>query len=193
MDERKERTATPGFLDRIASHRSPARVRLNARMRKVMSLYLPTANDTLLNREIDWLLDTISHELLADEGLRGTTGPNRGGRALIVIGEAGAGKSRALKRMFETRPEFEGFGEPGCPVLSVVAPSPFTLSALGNEIAQKLGYFSRRNLRQSEVWPLIRGLMQEWGVRILHIDEAQHGDQISNSHVAQEIESTMSG
>ena len=115
----------------------------------------------------------------------------RGGRALLVTGAAGAGKSRALAHAFATRPELEGFGQPGSPLLSVVAPSPFTLGALGNEIAGRLGYVSRRAMRQNEVWPLVRGLMREARVRILHIDEAQHGDQIANRVVAQEIENTL--
>ena len=190
MTDTKDEGHPQDFLARILANRSPERRSVLERMEKVRSIYLPTAHDRRLSTEFDWLLDTMAHEL-GGESARSPHGFIRGGRALLVTGAAGAGKSRALAHAFATRPEFEGFGKHGSPLLSVVAPSPFTLGALGNEIAGRLGYVTRRALRQNEVWPLVRGLMREARVRILHIDEAQHGDQIANRLVAQEIENTL--
>jgi hypothetical protein len=181
------------FLGRIVSNQSNKRRVTNEAVGRVLAAYLPTVYEKLLNEQIDWLLDSMLLELGEQPGIAPTNGMVRGGRALVVTGKAGAGKSRALARAFATRPEFEGFGTPGswCPLLSVVAPSPFTLGALGNEIARKLGYHGHREIQHSKVWPVVRGLMAECGVRILHIDEAQHGDEIRSDVMAQEVENTF--
>jgi hypothetical protein len=181
------------FLGRIVSNQSDKRRATNEAVGRVLAAYLPTIYDKDLNEQIDWLLDSMLLELGEQPGVAPTNGMVRGGRALVVTGKAGAGKSRALAHNFASRPEFEGFGTPGgwCPLLSVVAPSPFTLGALGNEIARKLGYHGQREIQHSKVWPVVRGLMAECGVRILHIDEAQHGDEIKSETMAQEVENTF--
>ncbi|MFB9985007.1 ATP-binding protein [Mesorhizobium kowhaii] len=181
------------FLNRIVSHQTDKRRSVNQALGQVLSAYLPTIYDQQLNEQIDWLLDSMLLELGQQPGVARPQGQVRGGRALVVTGQAGAGKSRALSHTFANRPEFEGFGMPGewCPLLSVVAPSPFTLGALGNEIARKLGYHGRREIQHSKVWPVVRELMAEFGVRILHIDEAQHGDEIRSDTMAQEVENTF--
>lgn len=181
------------FLNRIVSNQTAKRRATNEAVGRVLAAYLPTVYDEQLNEEINWLLDSMLLELGEQPGVPPAKGMVRGGRALIVTGQAGAGKSRALAHTFANRPEFEGFGTPGgwCPLLSVVAPSPFTLGALGNEIARKLGYHGQREIQHSKVWPVVRGLMAECGVRILHIDEAQHGDEIKSDTMAQEVENTF--
>ncbi|MHC2797714.1 hypothetical protein ACVINZ_006726 [Mesorhizobium jarvisii] len=191
-------TSGPGgrsaaFLNRIVSNQTDKRRTVNEAVGRVLSAYLPTVYDEQLREQIDWLLDSMLLELGEQPGVAAAEGMVRGGRALVVTGQAGAGKSRALAHAFASRPEFEGFGKPGewCPLLSVVAPSPFTLGALGNEIARKLGYHGRREIQHSKVWPVVRELMAECGVRILHIDEAQHGDEIKSDTMAQEVENTL--
>lgn len=181
------------FLNRIVSNQTDKRRVVNESMGRVLSAYLPTVYDDQLQEQIDWLLDTMLLELGEQPGVAPAEGMVRGGRALVVTGQAGAGKSRALGHAFANRPEFAGFGKPGewCPLLSVVAPSPFTLGALGNEIARKLGYHGRREIPHSKVWPVVRELMAECGVRVLHIDEAQHGDEIKDPSVAEVVENTF--
>jgi len=175
------------------SNQTDKRREVNEALGRVFAAYLPTAYDRRLMEEIDWLLDSMVRELGGQPRVVTPEGMIRGGRALLVTGKAGAGKSRALAHAFATRPEFEGFGKPGewCPLLSVVAPSPFTLGALGNEIARKLGYRGQREIPHSKVWPFVRELMAECGVRILHIDEAQHGDEIQSEKMAKEVENTL--
>lgn len=184
---------TAAFFGRIQAHQSKERRSTNEIMGNVLATYLPTAHDRKLNDQIDWLFDTMLLELGQQPGIAAPAGQIRGGRALVVVGEAGAGKSRAISHALLTRPEFEGFGKKGewSPVVSVVAPSPFTLGALGNEIVRKLGYQGQREIKHSKVWPLVRKLMEECGIRILHIDEAQHGDEITNPVMFQEVENTF--
>lgn len=183
---------TGAFLSKIRSNRSDLRRSASEMLAAVQRVYLPTQHDEELNLEFDRLLDSIERELTRQAAGDRRQSPLRGGRVLIVTGQPGAGKTRALSEIFATRPEFEGFGQEGirCPLLSVVAPSPFTLKALGNEIVRALGYRSKREIPEGEVWPMIRLLFREYGIRILHIDEAQHGDQV-NWVVAQVVENTL--
>ncbi|NGO51058.1 ATP-binding protein [Allomesorhizobium camelthorni] len=191
MNPQPMNSKSAAFFQRILANQSDKRRSVNEAMGKVLSVYLPTIYEEQLNEQIDWLLDSMLIELGQQPGVPALESQVRGGRVLIVTGKAGAGKSRALAHAFVTRPEFEGFGKPGCELLSVVAPSPFTLGALGNEIARKLGYHGRREIQHSKVWPVVRELMKESGVRILHIDEAQHGDEINSDKAAQEMENTL--
>ncbi|WP_294641253.1 ATP-binding protein [uncultured Aureimonas sp.] len=180
------------FLASIDDNQTAERKTLFDAMQRVRSVVLSTEYDELLNTEIQVLLDSIKMEH-ALASMRQRRSSKRAGRVLIVTGEAGAGKSHALMNAFESRPEFENFGVVGeaCPLLSVVAPSPFTLKALGNEIVRKIGYLGERDIPEGEVWPMIRILMKELQIFIIHIDEAQHGDQISNHAVHQAVENTL--
>lgn len=196
MTERTPRNAaerSAAFLQRVLANQSDARRSANEVMGMVLATYLPTAYDRELDKQIDWLLDSILLETGKQPNVPTPVGQVRGGRALVVVGAAGAGKSRAVSQMLRTRPDFDGFGKDGewSPILSVVAPSPFTLGALGNEIVRKLGYVGRREIQHTKVWPIVRELMAETGIRILHIDEAQHGDEIVNPAMFQEVENTF--
>lgn len=188
-----ERMKDDAFFQRILAHQSDKRRMVGETMGRVLSVYLPTEFAVQVNQEIDWLLDSMLVELGRQPGVPVPDGTIRGGRALVVVGEAGAGKSRILRQTFLTRPEFRASttDEESSSLLSVVAPSPFTLGALGNEIVRRLGYHGRREIKHSQVWPVVRALMKEKAIRILHIDEGQHGDEISSTPMMQEMENTL--
>lgn len=181
------------FALRILKYQSDNRRKMNEALGKVFSAHLPTIHDRQLNEQIDWMLDSILLELGQQPGVDAPGAQLRGGRMLLVTGRAGAGKSCSLMHAFRTRPEFEGFGQEGvdCPILSVVAPSPFTLAALGNAIIQALGFEGPGAIKHTQVWPKVREMMAECGVRILHIDEAQHGDEIRSDVMTQEVGNTL--
>lgn len=181
------------FIERILANQSESRRAANESLGRVFSEHLPTAYDKELNEQIDWMLDSILRELGYQSGVEASRAQMRGGRMLLVTGRAGAGKSCSLMHAFQTRDEFAGFGEEGSnsPVLSVVAPSPFTLAALGNVIIKKLGFHGDKEVKHTRVWSVVRDLMAECGVRILHIDEAQHGDEIQSAVMTQEVGNTL--
>lgn len=181
------------FRKRIKANQTPLRRSVSETMASVQRVYVPTKHDKRLSDELDRLFDSIDRELdLQEEGAMDPD-PLRGGRVLVVTGEAGAGKTRALWKAFSKRPELEGLAEEGgaeCSMLSIVAPSPFSLATLGNEIVRRLGYFSTRDIAEAKVWVMVRLLLKEHGIRILHIDEAQHGDQV-NRAVAMKVEESF--
>jgi len=181
------------FFRRILANQSEARRRVNEAMARVLSAYVPTRFTRLVDEQLDWLFDTMTLELGRQPGVPHPEEAVRGGRAFVLVGEAGAGKSRTLRHAFRTRPEFSGSEEGihASSLLSVVAPSPFTMGALGNEIVRKLGYATNRDIPHSKVWPFVRSLIKEQQIRIIHIDEGQHGDELASAGLLQEMENTL--
>lgn len=97
------------------------------------------------------------------------------GVILVVTGETGAGKSRALQRIF--RSYHNALGDT---IVSVTAPSPCTLMQLGRKLLPELGYPIQRDKKEHLIWEDVRRRLDEGGKRVLHIDEMQHLPQSSN-------------
>lgn len=183
--------ASPSILDRIKKNQTVERRSISEVLARIFSTHIPTAYERDLNAQLDWIFDTMVVELDKDD--YAPTSQLRGGRALVLPGAAGVGKSWTIRYVFANRPELAWDSSKGedPAFLSVVAPSPFTLGALGNEVVRRLGYGGSREIQHSKVWPLVRELMAEKGIRILHIDEAQHGDEIVGAAEAQVVENTF--
>src|SRR3546814_10287572 len=115
----------------------------------VCSSDLKTDQDDVLSKELDRLLDGAIRRGEARPA-SGAAGRLDEGRALVVMGEAGAGKSRALKRQFRNRKEFQNLHEINGdgPLVSISAPSPCTLKQLGLSLLRGLGYETRSEERR---------------------------------------------
>ena len=122
-------------------------------MAAVLSAYVGTPRDKVLDAELDNLIDAF---LLAQDAAQGDAtrrvGRLREGRVLTVIGGSGTGKSRTLDRHFLKREEFAGYGDRNADsiLVSVTAPSPCTLRLLGMSVLAALGYETARELKRSE-------------------------------------------
>lgn len=165
-------------------------------MMNVLSAYFTTPRDRLLEAELDNLIDAF---LLSQDALEGDAnrrvGRLREGRALTVMGESGAGKSRSLDRLFLKRAEFAGYGDPNGDgmLISVTAPSPCTLRLLGMSVLAALGYETARELKENVVWDLVHHQLELRGVRFLHIDELQHVLQSRNQLEITKVQDTLKG
>ncbi|KTQ98342.1 hypothetical protein NS226_01505 [Aureimonas ureilytica] len=162
-------------------------------MTAMRSIHIPTANDLALKAAVDSMLDSIVVEVGQQHEGAAANAAFRGGYAVLIVAPAGAGKTQALRRMLAERPEFKPREDGSRPIHSTVAPSPFTLSTLGNKLARELGYQTNRVIREAQVWPLVHSLLADRGVRIVHIDEAQHADQMRDMTSIQKVESTLKG
>ena len=97
------------------------------------------------------------------------------GIILVVTGETGAGKSRALQKIFRSYHNVLGDM-----IVSVTAPSPCTLMQLGRTLLPELGYPIQRDKKEHLIWEDVRRRLDEGGKRVLHIDEMQHLPQSAN-------------
>ncbi|WP_024588087.1 TniB family NTP-binding protein [Aliihoeflea sp. 2WW] len=115
------------------------------------------------------------------------------GRMLALLGASGAGKTRALERIFARTVEFGDWQDidADSPLISIKAPSPCTLKQLGIEVLRALGYPIRRDLKEYVVWELVRERLQLRKVRYVHIDELQHVAKKGYVKEAQKVRDTI--
>lgn len=186
--------STEDAISRMRRLQSERRARGGGVMAGVLSAYITTPRDKILEAELDGLIDSF---LLAqdatEEGLSRQVGRLREGRALTVTGQSGAGKTRTLERHFLKREEFAGYGDRDADsiLISVSTPSPCTLRLLGLEVLAALGYETSRKLEENVVWDMVQHHMALRGVRFLHIDELQHVLQTRNPIEIGKVQDTL--
>ena len=99
------------------------------------------------------------------------------GKAVLIIGPSGSGKSHALAQ-FRALSEFEPIVTDEAtmqPLVYVVAPSPCTLLALGHVIYTAMtGKELNANQRLHAVWRMVKAQLRGRRVSILVIDEMHH-------------------
>lgn len=180
-------------VSRMRRLRSRQRESVSGTMTKLHSAYFGTERDKLLDEETSILIDAFLEADAAEDHRR--VGRLREGRALAVTGESGAGKSRALERLFLKREEFTDYGrkESDCPLVSVTAPSPCTLRLLGESILKAIGYPVERRLDENVAWDLVRKNLALRRVRFLHLDELQHVFQSRNTLEIGKVQDTLKG
>lgn len=178
-------------FSRMRRLRSQQRADVSGAMTPLLSAYFGTERDKILDDELSLLIDSFLEAEAVEDSRR--VGRLREGRALTVTGVSGAGKSRALERLFMKRDEFLGYGkkESDCPLVSVITPSPCTLRLLGEEILKAVGYPVERTLKENVVWGLVHQNLALRRVRFLHIDELQHVVQSRNSVEVGKVQDTL--
>ncbi|MFN3132430.1 ATP-binding protein [Roseibium sp.] len=169
--------------------RSPEIAALQAMLKQT---YYPHArNQTLLDQLNNLLDDFEDYDEIATKLGLSRVGQLNEGRAVVVVGESGTGKSRSLERAFAdlgmTNPTDKTF------VLSIQAPSPCNLKQLGIKILEALGYWIQRDLQENVVWRLVPDQLALRNIRFLHIDEMQHLTQLNNPVEALKVCDTLKG
>ena len=160
-------------------------------MRRVLRAYAKHERDTELADEVEKLIKTSERAFFhGDPATR--VGRLAEGRILAVIGQPGAGKTRALERIFYQREEFWKIADiEDRTLISVKAPSPCTLKQLGNSLLKALGYPTVRDLKENIVWQMVRERLQTHGVRYVHIDELQHAVEYATDGELQKVRNTL--
>ncbi|MGO4389077.1 ATP-binding protein [Microvirga sp. 2YAF29] len=181
-------------IARMRRLQSERRARSSAVMAGVLSAYITTPRDKILEAELDGLIDSfLLAQQAVDDGLPRQVGRLREGRALTLTGQSGAGKTRTLERHFLKREEFNGYGDRNadCILVSVSTPSPCTLRLLGMEVLAALGYETSRRLEENVVWDMVQSQLALRQVRFLHIDELQHVLQTRNPVEIGKVQDTL--
>lgn len=150
--------------------------------------YITSGRDKQLAGQFDRLLDGAMVSRPSVPGKRFE------GRALVIVGESGAGKSHAIRYLFEKRPSLAQYdSEMGkmMPLVSVIAPSPCTLKQLAFEILDAVGYPTNRNIQENVAWRIVKQQLKLRRCLILHVDEAQHAVHFSNPAEQQKLADTL--
>lgn len=144
-------------------------------LQELEKIYVPFPRDVTIKTELKHLV-RISERCAANLENAAAAGRLTEGRALLLTGPSGTGKTRCLKNHFESVGLQLDHSEPTAPqtLISITCPTPFTLRQLGNDILAELNFVTSRILRENEVWALVRTHLKKRGVRFLHLDEFQH-------------------
>lgn len=179
-------------LDRMRRLQSPHRASVSQMVAQLHSAYVGTGRDLLIEKRVEELIDHCIR--VQDARAEGTAvGRLAEGRPLLVLGESGSGKTRSLLRIFKKRADFEGYGDRNsdCPLVSIDVPSPCSMRMLGVMLARALGYVSNRNHKETEIWDIVRTLLQRRGVYFVHFDEVGHVLQCNNPVEIQKVRNTF--
>ncbi|GJE44146.1 ATP-binding protein [Methylobacterium soli] len=114
-------------------------------------------------------------------------------RALLVLGETGAGKSWTLRRFFAEHPSFPGYGrlKSDCPLITVSVKPPCTFLALGRQVAARTGYPIEGKLEAHAIWDRVYQRLQFRGIFGVHFDELHNFVRTANKNDRQEVQNII--
>jgi hypothetical protein len=147
----------------------------------------------LLARHLETDRDTLVRERV-DELTKRQTSKNRiEAHGLVAVGESGAGKSHTFDRIFRSHPAFPGYGEPGCPLVTIIVPAPCTMMQLGRVGCARVGYPIKGEKKLHRVWEIFREHLELAGVKYIHFDEIQNIMETANEKEAKAIRNILKG
>jgi hypothetical protein len=162
-------------------------------MERVRAAYIRSNRDTALALGLKFL--TERQVTRADPNAPAGIKNRREGRALLVPGDTGAGKTTTLLRLLGRHPAFPGYGVKGsnCQLVTVSVRSPCGLKQLGRQLLDKLGYPLVADRTKDEVWEIVRAKIQVSGVRVIHFDEIQNIATAIGKDEAVNLRNTLKG
>ena len=178
-------------IDDDNEHAAERQRRLQSLKKELRRTFLSQPRDRALADELNEL---ISDEQLVAEAMDNDLGGRLvEGRALVILGESGAGKSRSIHRALSDR--FGNYQVANAPtrLISITAPSPCTLKQLGASVLRATGYETKRDLKENVVWAMVRRRLKDLNIRFLHIDELQHAVQMKSDGEIQKVRDTLKG
>lgn len=151
----------------------------DAIMEKVRAFHLTTRRDSELAERLDLMFNRNKNKKPGATKIEA--------RAVILVGETGAGKTRAIKRYLKKR--FPDYGKPGCVIVSIKVRAPCTLASLGRLVLKAIGYplNPSKSCTADVIWDLVDNHLEISPVRYLHFDEMQTVTRSANASEAFKI------
>ncbi|MGV2103875.1 ATP-binding protein [Rhizobium sp. 21-4511-3d] len=144
-------------------------------MADVEAYYRITDNDEPIKREIDVIARAAGRS-------------SKDGHILLIVGESHTGKSMLINHWLDEnealRPIEIDNGNFAYPIFRCKAPSKGDVTAMGREMAFRLGYRNQRQLNKDLVFQRVRAQLQLRGIKLVFIDDFQN---LVSGHKAKEI------
>lgn len=177
---RKAAARLAALLDPKAQARARRRGRLE-------TLYVTSAPHAAAELAASEVVENLAASMYGASGKR---------RALIILGEAGSGKTKILERTLLCRPELQPFinefGEWERPMIHFDCPKPVANKLLGRKIIEAAGYtLNTARMSEYEIFELAKNILRERGVLLVVIDEAQHILKGNDPKTIQNIADTL--
>ncbi|UMY17117.1 ATP-binding protein [Methylobacterium organophilum] len=166
-------------------------VGLAALMELVQATYLGLDRDTRLARNFkELLLRTL---IRRDPALPHGPANTIEARGILVVGESGAGKSHALKRILSRHPAFPGYGDPtsDCQAITVHVTSPSTFIGLGRRTLRATGYPAIGKLENHEIWSRVYERLEMRKIFVVHFEEMHNVFLTAHSDDLKDILNTL--
>lgn len=114
-------------------------------------------------------------------------------RALLVIGETGAGKSWTMRRFLSEHPAFPGYDQltSDCPLITLNVRPPCTFLALGRQLSAKTGYPIQGKLEAHAVWNRVYERLRHRGIFGVHFDELHNFVRTANRNDRKEVQNAI--
>lgn len=163
----------------------------NGRIEAVKGMYVESDRDETLTRHLKRL--ALNAALRVDPSMPFAADNRAPGKALVIVGPSGAGKTRLVQRTFRSSPYFPNYGvaEVPSPMISIQAPAPCTLLQIALRILEKLGYEIERDLRENKAWLRVRQQLRLHGILFVHIDDIQHVLHALSEDEIQKVRDTL--
>lgn len=158
-------------VERLRASLPASEIALIETMERVKGVYCESNFDERLEGQFRQLIRTVASRKPLN--LKDRKADRTETRAIVLVGESGAGKTSSLDNLFHRNKSLVGYGQigSGCPLVTVSVASPCTLKSLGTSVLHVLGYPVVRERDANLIWDRVRRMLVENGVLILHFDE----------------------
>jgi len=113
-------------------------------------------------------------------------------RGMVLLAPSGSGKSRCIERVLRRNERLQSTASI-LPVVSVSAPSPCTLRAVGRSILTATDYTISESVRENVVWDQVRDRLKELESIVVYIDEINNLVSTANAVEKPKIIDTLKG
>ncbi|MCJ2113603.1 ATP-binding protein [Methylobacterium sp. E-025] len=169
MDDRSSNA-----LDRLSHALGKHKLARVEMMERITARFLTTQWHKDLEKTLDDTLCTLLQR--TDPSKPRGAGNRREGAVILVLGETGAGKTRAVRRLLGKHPAYTGFDEAGDDdknpsAIHVEVTAPGNFLSIGMQILEASGYPVIRDLKGREIRSLLTDRLKMLGTTVLYLDE----------------------
>lgn len=155
---------------------------------------------TRWHKDLEETFDTALENLLQRTDPTKPLGPGNRceGAVILVLGETGAGKTRAVRRLLGKHPAYTGFNDAdedakNTSAIHVEVTAPGNFLSIGMQILEATGYPVIRDLKGREIRSLLTDRFKMLGTTVLYLDEMHSVTDTANINEINDLLAALKG